>query len=99
MSELTPLENLTNIKDAAASESVGQLFEIVRAAVSTQNVMDYAADSAQNKIDFILDNAVPVNELRDDTVIESSETERQIIIDNFPLSKNNHLVVPKVIEE
>ena len=91
MSELTSLEILTNIKDAGASGSVGQLFGIVRAAVSVEN-----------EIDFVLlmsDNAVQTSELREDMVSESSETERQIIIDNFPLSKNNYLVVPKTIEE
>ena len=88
MSELTSLEILTNIKDAITNGSVGQLFGIVRAEVPEQN-----------DVDFIPDNAVLTNELREDIAIESSETERQIIIENFPLSKNNYLVVPKVIEE
>ena len=91
MSELTPLEVLTNIKDAAASESVGQLFGIVRAAVSETNDIDF--------VELTSDNAVPTSDLRADVAFESSETERQIIVDNFPLSKNNYLVVPKAIEE
>ena len=91
MSELTSLEILTNIKDAVTSGSVGQLFGIIRAAVPEQDEVDF--------VEFIPDNAVPTNELREDIAIESSETERQIIIDNFPSSKNNYLVVPKVIEE
>ena len=91
MSELTSLEILTNIKDATASESVGQLFGIVRAAVSETNDIDF--------VELISDKAVPISELREDVVIESSERERQIMIDNFPFKKNNYLVVPKVIEE
>ena len=92
MSELTSLEILTNIKDIAPSESVGQLFGIVRTAVPEEpSDVDFVA--------LLSGNAVTTNELRDDIAVEASETERQIIIDNFPLSKNNYLVVPKVIEE
>ena len=91
MSELTSLEILTNIKDAAASESVGQLFGMIRSAVEEQNDVDF--------VELMANNAVATNELREDVAIESSERERQIIIDNFPSSKNNYLVVPKVIEE
>ena len=91
MSELTSLEILTGIKDAAPSESVRQLFGIVHAAVSEQNEIVF--------IELLSDNAVTTNALRDDIVIESSDKERQIIIDNFPFSKNNYLIVSKVIEE
>ena len=91
MSELTSLEILTNIKDAASSESTGQLFGLIRSVVSEQNNVDF--------VELMSENAVTTNHLREDVVIESSEKERQIIIDNFPLSKNNYLVVPKVIEE
>ena len=91
MSELSSLEILTNIKDVGASKSVEQLFGIVRAAVSEQNNVDF--------VELMSDSAVATNKLREDVAIESSETERQIIIDNFPLSKNNYLVVPKIIEE
>ena len=91
MSELRSLEILSNIKDATSSESVEQLFGTVRAAVSEQNDIDF--------VKLMSNSAVATDDLREDTVIESSETERQIIIDNFPLSKNNYLVVPKVIEE
>jgi Asp-tRNA(Asn)/Glu-tRNA(Gln) amidotransferase C subunit len=90
MSELTPLEILTNMKDAVASESVEQPFGIVRATVSEQNDVAF--------VKLMADSAVAINELREDVAIKSSETVRQIIIDNFPLSKNNYLVVPKVIE-
>ena len=91
MSELRSLEILSNIKDATSSKSVEQLFGTVRAAVSEQNDIDF--------IELMSDSAVAADELREDVVIESSETERQIIIDNFPLSKNNYLVVSNVIEE
>jgi len=91
MSELNSLVILTNIKDATSSESVEQLFGIVRGAVTEQNNVDF--------VELMSDSAVETNKLREDVAIESSETERQIIIDNFPLSKNNYLVVPKVIEE
>ena len=91
MSELTSLEILTNIKDAVASESAWQLFGIVRAAVPEQDEVDF--------VELLPDNAVTTDELREDIEIETSGTERQIIIDNFPLSKNNYLVVSKVIEE
>ena len=91
MSELRSLEILSNIKDATSSKSVEQLFGAVRAAVSEQNDVDF--------VELMSDSAVTANELREDVVIKSSEMERQIIIDNFPLSKNSYLVVPKVIEE
>ena len=91
MSELTSLEILTNIKNAVLSDSVRQLFEIVRSADSEQSDIDF--------VELMSENAIEINELREDIVIESTETERQIIIDNFPFKKNNYLVVPKVIEE
>ena len=91
MSELTPLEVLTNIKDAAVSESIGQLFGIFREAMTEPNEIDF--------IDRLSESAVTTDELREDVVVESTEKEREILIDNFPLSKNNYLVVPKVIEE
>ena len=39
-----------------------------------------------------------LNNLRDDIVIESSATEKEIIIENFPKEKNGYLVVSKIIE-
>ena len=91
MSELTSLEILTNMKDAVASEAVGRLFGMVRTAVPERDGVDF--------VDFFAANAATTNDLREDIAIETSQTEREIIIDNFPLSKNNYLVVPKVIEE
>jgi len=91
MSELRSLEILSNIKDAASSNSVEQLFDIVRTVVSDQDNNDFDK--------YISDNAVTTNELREDIAVEPNETERQIILNNFPLNKNNYLVVSKVIEE
>jgi len=91
MSELRSLDVLSNIKDAESSESVEQMFGIVRAAVPKPNEFDF--------VEFMSGCAVTTNELREDIAIESSETERQIIIDDFPFKKNDYLVVPKVIEE
>jgi len=48
---------------------------------------------------ILTNGTVATSELRKDIAIQSSEKERQIIIDNFPKEKNNYLVVPKVIEE
>jgi len=91
MNELVSLETLANVKDAAASEVVGQLFGVVREAVPENDGVDL--------VDLMPGSAVATNELRDDVAIESTASERQIMIDNFPLSKNNYLIVPKVIEE
>ena len=91
MSELRSLEVLTNIKDAAPSESVEQMFGIVRETVPKPDKVDF--------VELMSGSAVTTNKLREDVAIESSETERQIIIANFPSKKNNYLVVPKVIEE
>jgi len=91
MSELRSLEILSNIKDAASSKSVEQLFGIVRETVAEQNNNDFDK--------YMSDNAVTTNDLREDIAVEPNETERQIILNNFPLNKNNYLVVPKVIEE
>ena len=44
-------------------------------------------------------NAVSLNDLREDCIIESSQIEKEIIIENFPKEKNGYLVVSKVIEE
>ncbi|MDR1719201.1 MAG: hypothetical protein LBR67_03650 [Dysgonamonadaceae bacterium] len=91
MSEIMSLERLSNIKGAGPSESVGQLFEVVRNAVSGQNNPDF--------IDLFSDNAVTVDDLRDDVVIESTPEEKTLIIANFPNKQHQFLVVPKVIEE
>ena len=40
-----------------------------------------------------------INDLRDDVIIESSELEKEIIIQNFPKKKGGYLVVAKIIED
>ena len=47
----------------------------------------------------ILSNAVTTEDLRKDVIVEASDAEKQLIIDNFPKKKDNYLVVPRVIEE
>ncbi len=53
-----------------------------------------------NNIDNNVNNnhVVEVSDLREDVVISSSETEKNIIKQNFPKEKNGYLVVSKVIE-
>jgi len=42
---------------------------------------------------------ISTDDLREDIVVEASDAEKRLIIDNFPNKKNNYLVVPRVIEE
>ena len=79
---------LSSIKGAQPSESVNQLFDVIKNAVPTNN----------NSLNNVNHNCVSVNNLREDVVIESSAIERQIILENFPNKKNGFLVVAKVIE-
>ncbi len=79
---------LSSIKGAQPSEAVNKLFDVIKNAQATNN-------SFNNNHN----NSVSLNDLRDDVVIESSAIEKQIIIENFPKSKNGYLVVSKVIEE
>ena len=80
---------LSSIKGAQPSEAVNKLFEVIKNANTTNN-------NAFNKNH---DNAVSLDTLRDDVVMDSSQIEKQIIIENFPKEKNGYLVVSKVIEE
>jgi len=78
---------LSSIKGAQPSETVNKLFDVIKNAENNnENTVD-------NK------NAVSLHDLRDDVVVDSSEIEKQIIIENFPKEKNGYLVVAKVIEE
>ncbi|NCT08872.1 MAG: hypothetical protein GW772_02150 [Flavobacteriia bacterium] len=80
---------LSSIKGAKPSETVSKLFDVIKKATNLNN-------------DFHLKNhqkVVSIDYLRDDIVIESSENEKKIIIENFPKEKNGYLVVSKVIEE
>jgi len=79
---------LSSIKGAQPSESVNQLFEVIKNAIPTNN-------NAANNVNH---NYVLVSDLREDVVIESSAIEKKIILENFPNKKNGFLVVAKVIE-
>lgn len=79
---------LSSIKGAQPSESVNQLFDVIKNAIPSNS-------NAANNVNH---NCVSLNELREDVVIESSAIEKQIIVENFPNCKNGFLVVAKVIE-
>ncbi len=87
MSKIMTVDILSSIKGAEPSESVNKLFDVIKNAQTINN-------STTNTI-----NAVSLNDLREDVIIESSTTEKEIIKENFPNEKNGFLVVTKVIEE
>lgn len=80
---------LSSIKGAKPSETVSKLFDVIKKA----------NNSATNSLTKNHQNTVSLDYLRDDIVIESSEIEKKIIIENFPKEKNGYLIVSKVIEE
>ena len=88
MSKIMTVDVLSSIKGAQPSEAVNKLFEVIK-----------NANTSNNTFNTNHNNCVSLDKLRDDVVIESSETEKQIIIENFPKEKNGYLVVSKVIEE
>ncbi len=83
------LDVLSSIKGAKASKVVDDLFEVIK--------QGYVADVNQNNTINTL--AVELEDLRSDVAHLSPDIERQLIIENFPKSKNDYLVVSKVIEE
>jgi Asp-tRNA(Asn)/Glu-tRNA(Gln) amidotransferase C subunit len=87
MSKMMTVDILSSIKGAQPSETVNKLFDVIKNANINNNAI------VENK------NAVFLDDLREDVVIDSSEIEKQIIIENFPKEKNGYLVVAKVIEE
>lgn len=89
MSKIMTVDVLSSIKGAQPSEAVNRLFEVIKNANASNN----------NPFNTNQNNSVSLNDLREDVVIESSATEKQIIIENFPKEKNGYLVVSKVIEE
>ena len=88
MSKIMTVDVLSSIKGAKPSEAVNQLFEVIKNANASNN-------NAFNNHS----NSVSLDDLRDDVVIDSPDSEKQIIIENFPKEKNGYLVVSKVIEE
>ena len=89
MSKMMTVDVLSSIKGAQPSEAVNKLFDVIKNAQISNN-------KAFNNIQ---QNYMSINDLRDDIVYESSEMEKQIIIENFPKEKKGYLVVSKVIEE
>ena len=89
MSKIMTVDILSSIKGAKPSESVNQLFDVIRNAHPTNN-------NAANNVNI---NAVSVSDLREDVVVKSGEIEREIIKENFPNEKDGYLVVSKVIED
>ncbi|TBM98876.1 hypothetical protein EYD45_16185 [Hyunsoonleella flava] len=79
---------LSSIKGAQPSETVNKLFDVIKNANTSNN----------NAFNNNHNNGVSLDNLRDDVVVDSSATEKQIIIENFPKEKNGYLVVSKVIE-
>ena len=89
MNKTMTVDILSSIKGAQPSESVNQLFDVIKNAHPSNNL------SLDNDVNY---NCVSVSNLREDVVIESSAIEKQIIVENFPNKKNGFLVVAKVIE-
>ncbi len=87
MSKTMTVDILSSIKGAQPSESVNQLFDVIKNAIPTNN-----------NANTVNRNCVSVSSLREDVVVESSAIEKQIIVENFPNKKNGFLVVAKVIE-
>ena len=89
MSKIMTVDILSSIKGAEPSEAVNKLFDVIKNAHTNDN----------NSFNTTIQNALSLNDLREDIVIKSSVTEREIIKENFPKEKNGYLVVSKVIEE
>jgi len=89
MSKITTVDILSSIKGAQPSETVNKLFDVIKNAQVTNN-------NSLNNVNY---NCVSINDLREDIVMESSDLEKQIIIENFPKEKNGYLVVSKIIED
>lgn len=87
MAKLMTLDVLSSIKGASASAAVDALFQTIKNAHLEADASGWSAA-----------NVASLDDLREDIVMESSETERAIIKGNFPKEKNGYLVVAKVIE-
>lgn len=86
MSKIMTVDILSSIKGAKPSESVNKLFDVIKNANNNTTNVNY-------------NNVVSLDDLREDVVIESSLTEKEIIKENFPKEKDSFLVVAKVIED
>ena len=78
MSKTMTVDILSSIKGAQPSESVNQLFDVIKNALPSN-------DNALNNVNH---NCVSVSDLRGDVVVESSAMEKQLILENFPNKKN-----------
>jgi Asp-tRNA(Asn)/Glu-tRNA(Gln) amidotransferase C subunit len=87
MSKIMTVDILSSIKGAKPSESVNKLFDLIKKA------------NKNTALNTDPTNALTLDDLREDVVVDSPQTEKQIIIANFPKEKNGYLVVSKVIEE
>ena len=84
-----PLDLLSSIKGASSSEAVNQLFNVIKNAVPGKN---------EEKLVNKEIAAVSIDELREDTIYNCTENEKDLIRKNFPLEKNGFLLVPRVID-
>ena len=91
MSKEMTLDVLSSIKGAKASKVVDDLFDAIK--------QGFVADGNSNNINNLASLAVGLEDLRSDETIQCPALERELIIENFPKSKNGYLVVAKVIEE
>ncbi len=83
-----PLDILSSIKGAKSSKAIEKLF---------QDIKNNHFDLDPNSLNFD-SKTYDLESLRDDEIIESSELEKLLIKKNFPKSKNDYLVVNKVID-
>ncbi len=86
-----PLDLLSSIKGASSSAAVNELFKVIQQAIP--------AEDGTALLESGDDAPVSLDELRSDEIVRSTQTEKEIIRQNFPGEKNGYLVVPKVIED
>lgn len=84
------LDVLSSIKGAKSSDAVDELFKVIKNAHFDKNEKVFSKST--------IINAVLLENLRDDEIIQSSQTEKELIKKNFPNEKNGFLVVSKVID-
>lgn len=90
MDKIMPLDLLSSIKGAAASEAVTELFNVIKEAVADQHEIPEDEEVLKG---------ISLDSLREDHIEACPEREKEIIRQNFPKEKNGYLVVPKVIDD
>lgn len=83
MDKLQKLSNITTEK--VNTKSITSFFETIK-SVEVNNNLE------------VNEHVIKASELREDTVISSSEEEKALIMKNFPQQQGTYLVVPKVIQ-